>query len=182
MQKHPYCLKQFVYRLIITTPPSPACPPPARTYKLLWQLLPLPHCLPHWVRTRSSMSRTTQSLPTPPARQQKTSRVRTSSSCDQTYAHLPYYADRISSIRRPGYYFFAVHFSVATTRGWLLFESGVYFIGKPKGNKVHEGNIARHDRCWFVRCIYYRGLLFEGSIYLLEARMCSYYSRVASNR
>ena len=38
---------------------------------------------------------------------------------------------RISSIRRRGYYFFAVRFSAATNRGRLLFEGGVYFFGKP---------------------------------------------------
>ena len=69
--------------------------------------------------------------------------------CTSSILCWPYFFNQT-----PGYYFFAVHFIVATTRGWLLFESGVYFIGKPKGNKVHEGNIARHDRCWFVRCVY----------------------------
>ena len=38
---------------------------------------------------------------------------------------------RISSIRRRGYYFFAVRFSAATNRGRILFEGGVYFVGKP---------------------------------------------------
>ena len=41
------------------------------------------------------------------------------------------YNYRISSIRRRGYFFFfAVCFSAAIQE-WLLFEGGVYFVGKP---------------------------------------------------
>ena len=40
------------------------------------------------------------------------------------------YNYRIFSIRRRGYYFFAVCFSAAIQE-WLLFEGDVYFVGKP---------------------------------------------------
>ena len=45
--------------------------------------------------------------------------------------YFSYSSYHIFLIRHCGYYFFTVRFSAATTQGQLLFEGGIYSVGKP---------------------------------------------------